>query len=191
MKKVVLDIETKNTFQQVGKNEPKLLDISLLVVYDYQTDQYFTFLENELNKLWPLLENTDLIIGYNSDYFDIPILNKYYPGDLTKIKSLDLLEEIRKSLGHKIRLDSVADGTLGIKKSGNGLDAITWYKNGEIEKIKQYCQQDVKITKEIYEFALNNKFLRYKILDEIKQFPIETAAWEEKKETTINLTMPW
>ena len=191
MKKVVLDIETKNTFQQVGKNEPRLLDISLLVVYDYSTDQYSTFLENELNKLWPILENTDLIIGYNSDYFDIPILNKYYPGDLTKIKSLDLLEEIRKSLGHKIRLDSVANGTLGISKGGNGLDAITWYKNGEIEKIKKYCQQDVKITKEIYEFALNNKFLRYKILDETKQFPIDTATWEEKKETTINLTMPW
>ena len=55
-------------------------------------------------------------MGYNSNHFDIPLLNKYYPGDLTRIKSIDLLEEIRKSLGRRLRLDSVAEATIGAKK---------------------------------------------------------------------------
>lgn len=191
MKKIVFDIETKNTIGQISKFDPKFLEISLLVIYDYDARQYFSFLEKDFNKLWPILEQTDLLIGFNSNYFDIPVLNKYYPGDLTQIKSLDLLEEIKKSLGKKIPLDAVAAGTLGKNKSAKGLDAITWWRNGEIEKIRQYCQDDVQITKEIYEFALNNKFLRYKILGDVKQFPIDTSRWEEQTKTTINLTMPW
>ena len=114
MKKIVLDIETKNTFSQVGSTDAARLDLSLLVVYDFETDRYQSFLEQELPKLWPLLERTDLIIGYNSDTFDIPLLNKYYSGDLTKIKSLDLLVEIRKSLGRRLSLDMVAAGKVNV-----------------------------------------------------------------------------
>ncbi|KKR13129.1 MAG: DEAD/DEAH box helicase domain protein [Candidatus Falkowbacteria bacterium GW2011_GWA2_39_24] len=114
MKKIVLDIETQNTFNEVGSRDPLALSISLLVVYDYTTDQYYSFLENEFSQLWKIIENADMIIGYNSDYFDIPLLNKYYPGDLTKIKSLDILAEIRKVINKRISLDSVAAGTLGI-----------------------------------------------------------------------------
>lgn len=191
MKKIVFDIETKNTIGQIKNFDPKSLEISLLVIYDYETGQYLTFLEKDFTNLWPILEHTDLLIGFNSNSFDIPVLNKYYSGDLTQIKSLDLLEEVKKSLGKKIPLDAIAGGTLGKNKIAKGIDAITWWQQGEIEKIKEYCQEDVKITKEIYEFALANKFLRYKIISEVKQFPIDTRGWEEKKDTAINLTMPW
>ena len=96
MRKIVLDVETKNTFQEVGTSDPAALDISLLVIHDSATDSYTTFTPEQFSALWPILEQTDLIIGYNSDYFDIPLLNKYYPGDLTKIKSVDLMQEIKK-----------------------------------------------------------------------------------------------
>lgn len=191
MRKVVLDIETKNTFSQVGSTDAASLDLSLLVVYDFETDCYQSFLESELAKLWPLLERTDLIIGYNCDTFDIPLLNKYYPGDLTRIKSLDLLSEIRQSLGRRISLDLVAAGTLGAGKSGDGLAAVRWWQQGEIEKIRQYCQDDVRLTKELYEYALAHQHLRYKILQEVKQFPIDTSRWEEPAASTLNYTLPW
>ena len=191
MKKVVLDIETKNTFSQVGSTDATALDLSLVVVYDFTTDRYQSFLEHELVKLWPLLERTDLIIGYNSDTFDIPLLNKYYSGDLTKIKSLDLLAEIRKSLGRRLSLDMVAAGTLGAGKLGDGLAAVRWWQQGEIEKIRQYCQEDVRLTKELYEYALANQHLRYKIIQEVKQFPIDTSRWDEPTSSTLNYTLPW
>src|SRR3989344_8631018 len=99
MRKIVFDIETKNFFNDVGKNDPSLLDIALVAIHDSLTDSYSSYLEEDLIKLWPIIEHSDMLIGFNSDHFDIPLLNKYYPGDLTKIKSLDILREIRNSYG--------------------------------------------------------------------------------------------
>src|SRR3989338_1175999 len=169
MRKIVFDLETKNIFADVGGNDPTLLDMSLVGVYDSETNSYSSYLQEELPRLWPILERADLVIGYNSDHFDIPLLNKYYSGDLTKIPSLDLLAEIKKVLGHRVRLDSVAEATLGVKKSGHGLQAVTWWRAGEIEKIRAYCLDDVKITKELYEYALVHGFLKYKDFSDIKE----------------------
>jgi DEAD/DEAH box helicase domain-containing protein len=189
MRKIVFDIETKNIFQDVGRADPVLLDISLVGIYDYESDQYMSFLEDELPKLWPYIEKADLIIGYNSDHFDIPLLNKYYPGDLTKIKSLDLMAEIRKSLGRRIGLGAVAEATLGIGKSGNGLEAVEWWKSGEIEKIRKYCLDDVKVTKDLYEFMAKNKGIRYKDGGELKKLMVDTAGWDTVEDAGMTFSM--
>ena len=190
MHKIVLDIETKNTFQEVGSNDPSKLDISLLVIYDYETDVYLTFMENTLSSLWPILEKTDLIIGYNSDHFDIPLLNKYYPGDLTAVGSLDLLTEIKSVIGRSIRLDNVAEATLGKGKSGHGLQAIEWWKEGRIDKIEKYCRDDVKVTRDIYEYAIKHQKLKYKNLLDTITFDINTSTWDKKTSQAINYTLP-
>jgi len=192
VRKITFDIETSNIFQDVGKADPALLDLSVICVHDSETDEYSTYLQEELSQLWPLIEKADMLIGYNSDHFDIPLLNKYYPGDLTRIKSLDILKEIKNSLGRRIKLDSVAEGTLGKKKIGHGLDAITWWKNGEVEKVKKYCKEDVKITKEIYDYALKNGVLKYKDLSENREIKLDTSRWEEKKdEGSMTHTLPF
>ncbi len=191
MRKIVLDIETQNTFRDVGSNDPKDLDISLLVVYDYQDDTFKSFLQADFPKLWKIIETSDMIIGFNSDHFDIPLLNKYYPGDITKIKSLDLLVEIEKSIGRRVRLDDVAEATLGKNKIAHGLEAIEWWKTGEIEKIREYCEEDVRITKEVYEYALKNKRLKYKDLASMKEFPVNTSQWETAASVTLNYTLPF
>ncbi len=191
MKKIIFDIETRNTFEDVGSNDPVDLDVSLLCTYDTETDEYDTFMHDDLDRLWPLLESADVLIGYNSDHFDIPILNKYYHGDLTNIKSLDLLKEVKNSLGKRIKLDTIAEATLGINKSGNGLDAIKWWNSGEIDKIEKYCLDDVKITKEIYDYALKNKKLKYKdrITHKIKEIDIDTSEWEEKEDNGMSQSL--
>jgi len=191
MKKIVFDIETKNTFAQAGTSDPAGLDLSVVSIYDYTTNKYTSFLEADLPKLWPILESADLIIGYNSNHFDIPILNKYYPGDLTKIASLDLLEEIKKSLGKRVPLDAVASGTLNTSKSANGLQAVAWWAEGKIDEIIKYCEQDVKVTKEVYDYALLHKELKYKSVNEIFSFPMDLSAYEKKESTAINYTLPF
>lgn len=192
MRKIVFDIETKNTFQEVGSNRSADLDISLLVIFDYLDNEYKTYTEENMADLWPILEQTDLLIGYNSDHFDIPLLNKYYPGELTSVGSLDLLKEIKKSLGKAIRLDNVAEATIGVGKSGHGLQAIEWWKAGEIDKIEKYCRDDVKVTKDIYEYALKNEHLKYKDLLDVVDIPIDTSDWDKKAEgQSINYTLPF
>ncbi|NQV12657.1 hypothetical protein HQ524_04820 [Candidatus Uhrbacteria bacterium] len=84
-KEIVLDIETQNTFQDVGGWNHEKLKISLIGVYFYETDTYETFLEADLPSLWPRLEHADRIIGYNQKSFDNPVMNNYYAGDLNQI----------------------------------------------------------------------------------------------------------
>ena len=192
MRKIILDIETRNSFQEVGKAEPAALDISVVCIYDSLTDAYTSYLQEDLNKLWPIIEQADVLITFNGDHFDIPLLDKYYPGDLTRIKSLDLLKEVRKSLGHRIGLGLIAQGTLNKPKGGHGLEAIEWWRKGEIDKIIKYCLEDVKITKEIYEYALLHKKLKYKEGEQIIEFPLDTQGWEEKGENVkMTFSLPF
>lgn len=191
MRKIVFDIESRNIFQDVGKNDPTLLDLALVGVYDSETNKYTTYLQEELKDLWPIIERADLLIGYNSDHFDIPLLNKYYPGDLSKIKSIDLLKEIKNVTGRRFKLDHIADGTLGIQKSGHGLQAITWWKQGEIDKIREYCLDDVKITKKLYDYAIKNGKLKYKEGPKAVAIPLDTTKWEVIEETSMTHTLPF
>lgn len=189
MRKIVFDIETQNFFHDVGKADPSLLDIAVVAIYDSETDTYSSYLAEELGKLWPILERADMLIGFTSEHFDMPLLNKYYPGDLTKIKHLDILKEIKHSYGRRMKLDQLAEGTLGKKKSGWGGDATKWWKAGEIDKIRTYCIDDVRLTKELYDYALENSKLIFKEGGQLKEIPLDTAAWEEPVESRLTFSM--
>lgn len=175
MRIITFDIETCG--DMAGSWKPTDLELTICCIHDSETDTYQSFLKEELTQLWKILEHTDLLVGFNSDHFDIPVLNKYYPGDLTKIRSLDLLKEIANSLGRRVRLDSVADGTLGLKKNGSGLQAIQWWKEGNITKLREYCLKDVEITKKIFDYALANQSLKFKELGIKKEVKIDTSKW--------------
>lgn len=194
MRKITFDIETRNLFEDVGSNDSTALDISVVCIHDSATDSYSSFLQEDFPKLWPILEQADMLITFNGDHFDIPLLDKYYSGDLKKIKSLDLLVEVKKSLGRRIKLDTIAEATLGTKKIGHGLEAVSWWKSGEIDKIIKYCIEDVKITKTLYDYALKNGKLKYKDLGlngQIKDIILNTSDWEKTKESAMTFTLPF
>lgn len=188
-KEVVLDIETQNTFQDVGGYKTDLLKISVIGCYFYETDSYEAFEEHELGALWPRLEHADRLIGYNQINFDLPVMNNYYSGDFKTFPNLDILVEIHKALGFRLKLDDVAAATVGHRKSAHGLQAVEWWKQGKIQEIKDYCLQDVKVTKEVYEYGLKYKALAYE--DRIggrKAIPVDFTLKKEEKRS-INLTM--
>jgi len=191
MRKIIFDIETSNFFADTGSNDPASLDISVVCIYDSAEKKYSSFFQKELPDLWPILERADMLIGFNSDHFDIPLLNKYYPGNLNSIRSLDILKEIKNSLGRRIKLDTIAKATLGKGKIGHGLDAGLWWKQGLYDKVKEYCLDDVKITKEIYEYALKNGHLKYEDNKEIKQIALDTSAWEKEGAHALTHTLPF
>lgn len=181
MKKVIFDIETKNIFADVDSNNPADLDISVLCLWDSESGEYMSFLEDDFEKMWPIFKNADTLITFNGNHFDIPLLQKYCPFDLSEKKSLDLLEEVRISLGRRIGLDPIAQATLGIEKSANGLQAVAWWNEGKIDEIIKYCIDDVKVTKEVYDYALKNQTLNYfdKKTGEKKEIKLDTSSWEE------------
>jgi DEAD/DEAH box helicase domain-containing protein len=177
MRVVTFDIETANAFPAFARSDQARMEISVVGVHDSDTGELTSYTQEEFGQLWPILERADMLIGFNSDSFDIPILNRYYPGDLTKIKSLDLLVEVYNVLGRRVRLQSLAEATLGIGKSGNGLEAVEWWQNGEVEKVRNYCMDDVKITRQIYDYALKHGKLKYKEPGGVRDFKIDTSDW--------------
>lgn len=188
MRKITLDIETTSA---TGRFDVSAMELAIIGIHNSEDDSFESYTQEELPNLWPLLENADVLIGYNSDHFDIPILNKYYAGDLTQIKSIDLLKEIKESLGRRLKLDSVAEATLGRKKTGHGLEAVKWWEEGKVDKVRKYCLDDVRITKDIYDFALKNGFVKYSDFGEMKKIPLNIKAWESGDTTTMTHTIPF
>lgn len=178
MRTVVFDIETAN-WMTGGFTDVTLLDIAVVGVHDSETDSYRCYGQSELPELWPILERTDLLVGYNSDHFDVPLLNKYYSGNLTKIKSVDLMKEVYDVLGRRLRLDAIADGTLGVKKIGSGAQSLKWWRDGEVEKVRAYCLKDVEITKRIFDYALEHGSVKYKELGKTHEVKLDTSKWLE------------
>ena len=184
MRYLVFDIESiaKSGFNVRGRVDVAEQELTLVAVYDSETDAYTSYTREELPQLWPLIERTDLLIGFNSDNFDIPLLNRYYPGDLAHIRSLDLLAEVYAVLGRRIRLQSLAEATLGKGKKGDGLKAQEWWAEGKIEKVREYCIEDVRITKELFDYARKNGVLKYKDLREKRDVKLDTSHWLAESE---------
>lgn len=188
-KEIVLDIETSNTFQEVGGYNHDKLEISVIGVYFYETDEYRCYELPELPELWQRLEHADRIIGYNTKGFDYPVMNNYYSGDFLAFPSLDILEHIHRSLGFRLKLDDVAKASVGAQKSGHGLQAVEWWRQGEKEKVKNYCLDDVRVTRQVYEYGLKYGALAYEdSFGNRKGIPVDFSVKKEEV-PIINLTM--
>ena len=150
---LVLDLETQKTFDAVGRQNLHRLKVSVVGTYDYLSDAYQIYHESEVSKLEERLKTAELIIGFNIRRFDFPVLAPYLFLSVDTLPILDLMEEIEKVRGHRVALHSVAQATLGITKTGEGLNAVSLYEQGRIEELERYCLNDVRLTKEIYDFG--------------------------------------
>jgi len=177
MRAITFDIESISDSFVRGHIDVAEQELTVVAIHDSETGDYTSYEKEELQLLWPIIERADLLIGYNSDAFDIPLLNRYYPGDLSHIRSLDLLTEVQKVLGRRIRLQSLAEATLGKGKTGDGSLAGVWWRAGEKDKVRAYCIEDVRLTRELYEHALAHGVLKYKDLRDLRDIKVDTSGW--------------
>lgn len=166
MRQIFLDVETKKAFDDVGGFFPEKLGISFVGTYIRDglsgPGEPRGFFEKDLPDLFPLLETADVVVGFNIDGFDMPTMINYYSGDITQIPTLDVMNRIKDSVGHRIGLDAVATETLGIGKTGDGLDAIKYYRTGQLDKLRDYCMQDVVVTRDVYDHGLSKGFVKFR-----------------------------
>lgn len=162
MKKLVLDIESKKSFAQVGGAHNKhLLGVSVVGVYHYEGDRFEAYREEDFTELETVLKEAELIIGFNLIGFDWPVLAAELGDWVSELPTLDIMFEVQRVLGHRVSLDSIAKATLGTTKLGSGLDALVYYAEGDWEKLERYCLEDVKLTRDIYEYANKEHTLYY------------------------------
>ncbi len=169
---VIFDLETKRIFSDVGKKDPGLLGVSVLSLYSRKLDDQFreteglmqSFWEEDFEGMWGIFARADRIIGFNSLGFDVLALRPYAPSYFNKLPHFDILNEIKILTDHRISLDAIAKDTLGKAKIDSGLNAVVYWNKHDIEslaKLKKYCEEDVVITREIYDFARKNGYLTF------------------------------
>lgn len=148
------DLETQRLAEEVGGwGNKHLMRLSVGVVYDSQDKRYHHYRESDSEALITHLKQFDLVVGFNIKSFDYGVLRGYSSFDFDSLPTLDLLEDVLACLGFRLSLDHLAQKTLGIQKSANGLQAVKWFREGKFEPLFQYCQQDVEMTKSLFEIG--------------------------------------
>ena len=159
----VFDVETRRSAAEVGGwHRADRMGISVAVLYDSVSHSFKTYLEGDIPDLISDLQTFDLVVGFNNKGFDNKVLSAYTLFDIASLPTLDIMEKIKDRLGYRLSLDRLAEYTLGVKKSADGLQALQWFKEGRIDEIISYCRQDVKITRDIFLFGLKNRYLLFK-----------------------------
>ncbi len=176
---IVYDLESKKTFAEVGGyNNNALLGVSFLGLYSYTQNQYFSFFEKDLPRLEQiLLAEKPTIVGFNSISFDNVVLQPYFKTlKMNELPQVDILADIHRTLGFRMKLESVAQATLGEGKSGSGLDAIRYYREGNFDALAKYCLDDVRITREVYEYGCKHGYILYTSGGEYFHMPVEWST---------------
>ncbi|MEW5909998.1 MAG: DEAD/DEAH box helicase [Thermodesulfobacteriota bacterium] len=159
----VLDLETQLSADDVGGWHRKdLMKISCAVLYDSGKDLFSEFLEDEIHLLLEQLKGFELVVGFNIKNFDYGVLAAYTDFDFKKLRTLDILEEIKNRLGYRLSLQHLAEVTLGKKKSADGLQALQWWKEGRIKEILEYCKMDVEITRDLFLYGIRSGYLLFR-----------------------------
>lgn len=173
IKEVIFDIETQKLFDETKTGSPEELGVSIVSVYTRQLDDNHkevegvmeSFWENELSKLWEAFQNADRIIGFNTLGFDVPVLTPYAPYPLKKLNHFDIMDQFKRVTGRRIGLNTLARDTLGIEKIDVGTNAVLYWRKQDkesLKKLKKYCESDVDITKQLYDYVLDNSELKFK-----------------------------
>jgi DEAD/DEAH box helicase domain-containing protein len=170
---VIFDLETKKIFDDIEGYDPADLGVSIVSLYQRQIDenlveingQMFSFWQEDFAQMWPLFTKTDRIIGFNSLKFDVPALAPHCPPGFKKLPHFDLMDHVKGILGHRLSLDAIASETLNLTKSDHGLNAVYYWQEHtpqSLAKLKHYCGHDVLLTRDIYDYGLKHKELKFK-----------------------------
>lgn len=160
---VYFDLETQRTANDVGGWDRKHeMGMSVGVTYSSRDRRYEIFPESRAEALIERLRRADLVVGFNTVRFDYDVLMAYTILDLREnLVSLDLLQDVERLAGHRVKLEDIAQATLGVGKTADGLDAIRWWREGKLAEIAKYCCFDVKVTRLVHEYGAAHKQILY------------------------------
>ncbi|MFC1580837.1 DEAD/DEAH box helicase [Thermodesulfobacteriota bacterium] len=178
---IYLDLETQKSAKEVGGwNNTHLMRVSVGVLFDSIEDRFLSYTEDEMENLLAHLEKADLVVGFNIKRFDYGVLKAYTNRDFSELNTFDILEDVHRRLGFRLGLDHLAGETLEKRKSADGLQALKWFKQGEMEKLTKYCTQDVAVTRDLFLHGLKEKHLIYRTKKEKRRvrLPVDWSLEE-------------
>jgi DEAD/DEAH box helicase domain-containing protein len=174
---VVFDLETQFLADEVGGwDNTAAMKVSVAVLWSVKEQAFRQYTEGQVPALIARLKQADLVVGFNHVKFDYGVLAGYPGGEglAGQTRNLDLLLEVTKTLGRRLKLDSLAQATLKASKSADGLQAVAWWREGRLAELLAYCQQDVAVTRDLWEFGQKYGYLLYEDKQGLMRLP---ASW--------------
>jgi DEAD/DEAH box helicase domain-containing protein len=177
IKIAVFDLETQRSAAEVGGwHNSHLMRVAVAVLYDVKEERFYTFFERDVSALLSKMKEYDLVVGFNIKKFDYHVLQAYaMPGELKDIPTFDLCEYVSEKLGHRLSLNHLAQKTLHVQKTADGLQSLAWFKAGELDKVTDYCKRDVEITRDLFVHGLEQGYLMF----------------EDREGRLLRLVTPW
>jgi DEAD/DEAH box helicase domain-containing protein len=148
---VYFDLETQKSADEVGGwDKIGRMGMSVGVTYSTARGDYKIYGEKQVDDLIRELQRADLIVGFNQLRLD-----------MRQLPTLDMLVDLQNELQHRLSLDAIATATFGVEKVAEGMQAIQWFREGKLMEIAEYCCYDVKLTRLIHEYGVQNRRLHY------------------------------
>ena len=187
------DLETKYSADEVGGwGNIEDMGMSAGVIWDTLDEKFHVYIEHQIQEMVDLFYRADQIVGFNHVGFDYRVVAGVLFSDahersclhteLAGLNNFDMLLELKKLLGHRLKLESIARPTLGTGKSADGLQALKWYKEGKLDKIIEYCKVDVEVTRDVHLHALKNGKLHYDSRSGMKTVSVDWNSQPKKHE---------
>lgn len=184
MNYITFDIET---YYPEGSNDTKIdtkiMRLAVAGAYFSWLDAYIAFFEEDIKDLLEIMTKADLIVGFNQLWFDLPVLQKYTHVNLLNLPNYDILLEIEKKLGFKVKLDNIAKSNLGIQKTDTYEVYRHYYKQEKFAELTDYCMNDVKITEELFKLIQTNGKLLYNDFNQTKELLLEIPKLQKNTST--------
>lgn len=159
----VFDLETQKSAEEVGGwHQAERMGVSIAVLYDSKSGEFLYYKEKDIADFMARLTSFDLVVGFNSRRFDNRVLSAYDDGAAARLPMLDILEEVKRHLGYRVSLDALSVNTLGVAKSGSGLLALQWFREGRLNLLAEYCRKDVELTRDLFLFGWRQRYLLFR-----------------------------
>lgn len=173
---VVVDVEIQKTIEETpgGWNATNELGVAVACVWQYRDQRMRVYGPDDVPALRERLLQADRISGYNIFNFDFPLIWgfsreqwKVSPGTIkVELRHItdDMLRRIWQAMGldpdnyqskthGTCTLNAIAEATLGCVKIGNGTDAPKWYQAGYVQRVVNYCCDDVALERDLTDFV--------------------------------------
>ena len=177
---ITFDIETYHP-EQKDEIDVSKLRVSVVGAYLSWLDQYVAFLEEDVTDFLKLVPHVDLLVGYNQLWFDLPVLQKYATFDLKNLPNYDILVELEKKLGYKVKLNDLCKVNLEETKTDSFEQFKHYYWRKQWLPLIDYCMHDVRLTNQLFQLIVSTGKLKYPDMHEIKEVNLDQPQFNQAK----------
>tara|TARA_R100000700_G_C3136863_1_gene119994 strand:+ start:306 stop:899 length:594 start_codon:yes stop_codon:yes gene_type:complete len=194
MSVMAIDLETKNMSHEIGGfGNTHMFMVSTVSTWNgnngcvYLDEPLDTFTKSnvEVKPLSQLKYDLDdhfqkggLLLGHNIQAFDLPILrdsmdiyciNKY----LKEKQFIDTSKELVKEHSERFQLKNLVKCSLEDNKLMESADAPKLWKQGEYDKVVEYCLKDTQLVYDLWKYGQENGFVKAFSVEKEKHLDLE------------------